>query len=368
MADLIGTATIRVDMPTTAATRAIRRMATQAETPLRNLQRRVSEVSSELASLRGTTVGITVDDQTTAGIASVRTAVNDLQRLGPVRIPVQINDSTRRGARTVQTTVARLQRLGPIRIGADIDVDAAATAAAAAALRDLQQAARSAARSLGTLATRATTATAALVALGAAARSLRGDMDDLDSSIRRTGAGMTGLRGRLGTLSTSATSAGSAMGGAARAALLLAPALVPIAAQALPIAASVGAATTAVIAFAAAAGGQIAALTEAAEAEKKYDEAVKEHGVSSREAGQAQLAYARTVEGMPAPTRTAAAASVRSSLAGSTADEAPCETRTLSPSLSPSSRHSVAGRWAMGGFASAVSCSEGARRTSASAM
>uniref|UniRef100_UPI000CD50FA9 hypothetical protein n=1 Tax=Streptomyces sp. SM1 TaxID=402229 RepID=UPI000CD50FA9 len=147
-----------------------------------------------------------------------------------------------------------------------------------------------------------------LVALGAAARSLRGDMDDLDGSIRRAGAGMGGLRGRLGTVTTAAGSAGSAMGGAARAALLLAPALIPIAAQALPIAASVGAATVAVGAFAVAAAGQASAISEAAEAEKKYNEAVKEHGANSREAGQAQLAYARSVSDMPAPTRRAAAA------------------------------------------------------------
>lgn len=308
MADLIGTATIRVDMPTTAATRAIRRMATQAEGPLRNLQRRVSEVRTELGRLRGTTVGIAVDDQTRAGIASVRTAVNDLKRLGPVRIPVQINDGTRRGARTVQTTVASLQRLGPVRIDADVNVDPIATANAASALRDLQTAARGTARTLGTLATRATTATAALVALGAAARTLRGDMDDLDGSIRRTGGGMTALRGRLGTLSTGASAASDSMKGLLHTALLLSPALLPIAAQAAPIAVALTAATTAVVAFVAAAGGQISALSEASKAEKKYTDAVREHGTGSKEAGQAQIAYARTVADMPAPTRKAAAA------------------------------------------------------------
>src|SRR5690606_35786619 len=112
----------------------------------------------------------------------------------------------------------------------------------------------------------------------------------------------------LGTVSTAAAGAGSAMGGAVQAALLLAPALVPIAAQALPIAASVGAAAVAVGAFGAAVAGQVSALSEAADAEKKYTEAVREHGAGSKEAGQAQLAYARTVADMPAPTRKAAAA------------------------------------------------------------
>lgn len=308
MAELIGTATIRVDMDTTAATRAIRQFTTQGNSRLRSLQSRVTAVSRALASVGDRTIAFTVDDRTSAGVTSVRTAVRDLQRLGPVRIPVQINDSTRRGARTVQTTVARLQRLGPIRVGADIDVDPTVAAAAAAALRDLQQAARGTARALTTLTTRATTATAALTALGAAARTLRGDMDDLDGSIRRTGAGMTGLRGRLGTLSAGAGAAGRAMGALRTAALLLGPALIPIAAQAGPIAAGLGAATVAVIAFAGAAAGQVVAISEAADAGKKYKEAVEEHGRTSKEAAEADIAWQRQLAEMPPQTRVAAAA------------------------------------------------------------
>lgn len=308
MAELLGTATIRVDMDTTAAARAIRQFTTRGNSQLRTLQNRVNSVSRTLARVGDHTIAVTVDDRTSAGAAMVRTAIRDLQKLGPVRIPVQINDGTRRGARTVQTTVARLQRLGPIRIGADIDVDPAAAAAAAAALRDLQQAARGAARALGTLATRATTATAALAALGAAARSLRGDMDDLDGSIRRTGDGMNGLRGRLGTVSTAASNASSAMGGLVQTALLLSPALIPIAVQAAPIAASLTAATVALGAFGAAAAGQISHLSEVAEAEKKHKEAIDEHGSTSKQAADAQAAWLRQVEKLPPQTRVAAAA------------------------------------------------------------
>lgn len=370
MADLIGTATIRVDMPTTAAVRQIRRFATQGEGQLRGLQNRISTVAREMRSIGDRTVRVTVDDRTRAGATAVRTAVADLQRLGPVRIPVQINDGTRRGATAVQTTVARLQRLGPVkipvtiddqtrasatatttalarlralgpvripvqvvdgtrrgvravqtavaqlrrlspvRISADIDVDAAATTTASAALRDLQQAARGTARALGTLATRATTATAALVALGAAARTLRGDMDDLDGSIRRTGAGMTGLRGRLGTVSTSASSAGSAMDKLKTAALLLSPALVPIAAQAihiLPLAGAFGAAAGAVAAFGVAVAGQIGSLSEAADAEKKAADAADKYGARSKQAAEAQAAHQKVLAGLPPATRKAAA-------------------------------------------------------------
>ncbi|MCZ4515697.1 hypothetical protein O3Q52_47845, partial [Streptomyces sp. ActVer] len=278
MADLIGTASIRVDMSTTAAGRAVRLFAGRTESQMRSAERSVSRVDAALRGLRGASVAVGVDDRTAAGAASVR------------------------------ATVRNLQRLGPVQLSARLDTDTTEIANTAAALRGLQDAARGTARALGTLATRATTATAALVALGAAARSLRGDMDDLDGSIRRTGDGMTGLRGRLGTVTTSASSAGDAMGALSKGAALLAPALIPIAVQAAPIAAGLTAATVAIGAFAAAAAGQISAIKEASEAEKTYKDAVAEHGAASRQAGQAQLAYQRSVSDMPHPTRVAAAA------------------------------------------------------------
>lgn len=91
-------------------------------------------------------------------------------------------------------------------------------------------------------------------------------------------------------------------------ALSLAPALIPIAAQAAPIAASVGAAGAAIGVFAAAAAGQVTALTEAGEAEKKYQDAIAAHGRASKQATDAQAAYVRSVQKMPPATREAAAA------------------------------------------------------------
>lgn len=91
------------------------------------------------------------------------------------------------------------------------------------------------------------------------------------------------------------------------AAIQLSPALIPIAAQAAPIAVGVGAAAAAVGAFAAAAGGQVVALTEAADAETKYKQAVDQHGAASKEALQAQAEYVRQVKTMPPATREAAA-------------------------------------------------------------
>lgn len=89
--------------------------------------------------------------------------------------------------------------------------------------------------------------------------------------------------------------------------LLLSPALIPIAAAAAPIAASVGAAAVAVGAFSAAAAGQVVAIGEANEAEKKYTDAVKEHGKASKEATEAEKAYLTAVQKLPPATRQAAA-------------------------------------------------------------
>lgn len=92
------------------------------------------------------------------------------------------------------------------------------------------------------------------------------------------------------------------------AAITLAPALIPIAVQAAPIAAGAGAAAVAVAAFGAAAAGQVAAVNEAADAEKKYQDAIAEHGDTSKQAIDAQAAYVRQIEKMPAASRTTAAA------------------------------------------------------------
>ncbi|MFJ8538186.1 hypothetical protein [Streptomyces sp. NPDC093591] len=278
MADLIGTARIRVDMPTTAAVQSIRRMARQAEGPLRQLQRRIAQAGAELGRLSGAAVAVNIDDQTAAGSASVRAAVRELQRLGPIQI------------------------------SASLDTDATDIAATTSALRGLQDATRGTSRTLATLTTRATAAAAALGLLGTAARTLRGDMDDLDGAIRRTGDGMTALRARLGTVTLSSNDSSRALSALKSAALVLAPALIPIAAQAAPIAAGLTAAGVAVAVFGAAVGGQIAKLSEASDAEKKYKDAVEEHGAASAEAAKAQIAYQRTVQDMPQPTRTAAAA------------------------------------------------------------
>lgn len=141
---------------------------------------------------------------------------------------------------------------------------------------------------------------------------------ELDRLARHADGRLRDMRGRftsesrlIGTAFNRAAGGGGAFSGALdklkSAAIGLTPALIPIAVQAAPIAASVGAASVAIGAFAAAAGGQVAAITEASEAEKKYQDAIAEHGRTSKQAIDAQAAYVRSVKDMPPATREAAA-------------------------------------------------------------
>ena len=141
---------------------------------------------------------------------------------------------------------------------------------------------------------------------------------ELDRLARHADGRLRDMRGRftsesrlIGTAFNRAAGGGSLFDGALqklkRTAITLSPALIPIAAQAAPIAAGLGAASVAIGVFAAAAGGQVAELSEASEAEKKYQDAMAEHGRSSKQAVDAQAAYVRSVKDMPPATREAAA-------------------------------------------------------------
>jgi hypothetical protein len=145
-----------------------------------------------------------------------------------------------------------------------------------------------------------------------AARALRDFSRTTDGRLRDMRGRFVSESRLMGTAFNRAAGGGTLFTGALdklkRTAITLTPALIPIAAQAAPIAAGVGAATVAIGAFAAAAGGQVAAMAEAADAEKKYKDAIDEHGAASKEAIQAQAAYVRQVKDMPPATREAAAA------------------------------------------------------------
>ncbi|MER6098336.1 hypothetical protein ABT154_21260 [Streptomyces sp. NPDC001728] len=90
--------------------------------------------------------------------------------------------------------------------------------------------------------------------------------------------------------------------------LTLIPAAIPLAAAIAPIAATTAAAGAGLAVFGLAAGRQVAAMTEAAAAEKKYTDAVEQSGARSQEAVKAQISYAKHMAQLPPATRQAAAA------------------------------------------------------------
>jgi len=253
MAELIGDAEIRIDMNTTAAAQSIRTFRT-----------RLSNTNTALTSL-------------TTRAAAAASALDSLK------------DSAQDASRALRTLRGRVQ-------------------AAADALGELRDNARTASTSLRTMTTRADGANQRLGDLGDRTRTLRSDLDGLNGTLTTTGAGLTGLRGRLGTLSTSTDSTRLSTSNLATALVALGSAAIPIAAATVPIAASAAAAGAAVAAFGVAIGGQVVAMVEASEAQKKYDDAVSKHGRFSKEAAEAERAYLQAVEEMPPATRRAAAA------------------------------------------------------------
>jgi hypothetical protein len=93
-----------------------------------------------------------------------------------------------------------------------------------------------------------------------------------------------------------------------KSAISLAPAAIPAAASLAPIAAGAGAVAIASLAMGAALIPQISALSEASEAQTKYEDAVAKSGARSEEATKAHAEYLRTVSALPPATREAAAA------------------------------------------------------------
>ncbi|MFD3516332.1 hypothetical protein [Streptomyces sp. NPDC058657] len=327
----------------------------------------MTAVQGNLAALQGhgpVRLSATLNDDTGPGAATIRAAVRELQTLSPVRLSATLDDDTGPGVAAVRGALRDLQQLSPVRILTQFDGDPAQAAATAAAIRDIQQnaadarttltqlsagataaavalntaqraandladvlrvlraRAAAAADALDDLAVRALAAVGGLQGLGDAARgadghlnalsvrtrALGGDLDDLNGRLTRITGGLTGLRGSLTTTAGATDTAGNRMSALIVLAVSLATALLPIAAAAVPIAAGLGAAGVAVGAFGLAIGAQIKHLTDAAEAQTEYEDAVAEHGATSAKAAEADAARQRVLAKMPEPTREAAAA------------------------------------------------------------
>lgn len=304
-----------------------------------------------------------LDDQTAAGLASIQAAMATAEALSPLDLKATLDDRTGPGVAAVSTAIARLKALSPVTLDINVTGDSTQITTAATAMRDLrgnatsasrgvrslgtsstataaalnavQNAAQDASRALRTLRARAAACAAALDDLAVRARAastslrslntaaqrsdtrlgtlsdrtrtLRTDMDDLDGSLTRVGGRMGALRGSLGTLGSSVGGTHGNMRKLIVAAITLGTALIPIAAAAAPIALGMTAAAAGVGVFGAAIGGQIATMVTLAEAQKKYEEAVEEHGKSSAQATTAEKAYLKELDKMPPATRQAAA-------------------------------------------------------------
>ncbi|MET7475059.1 hypothetical protein ABZT17_11960 [Streptomyces sp. NPDC005648] len=131
--------------------------------------------------------------------------------------------------------------------------------------------------------------------------------DELSRLFDRAGDASDRLARRLSRLDQDSKAGGKALEELKKAALLLAPAAIPAAASLAPIAAGAGTVAVAVAAMGAALIPQISALSDAADAQKKYDDAVKKNGASSQQAIQAQILYAESMAALPPATRKAAA-------------------------------------------------------------
>ncbi|RSN55613.1 hypothetical protein DMH12_15460 [Streptomyces sp. WAC 04229] len=84
------------------------------------------------------------------------------------------------------------------------------------------------------------------------------------------------------------------------------PLIAGVAANLAPLAGMLAATGGAATAFGIALAGQIEPMSEVADAEKKYQEAVRDNGRSSKEAMEAQLAYQRVLADLPPETQKAA--------------------------------------------------------------
>ncbi|MFE6126723.1 hypothetical protein ACFQ6Q_00400 [Streptomyces sp. NPDC056437] len=291
-----------------AARARLRRLASQAAGASRDLRRLADEAERaerRLSSLdRSTRIRVGLDDRTGPGLASLRATLTDLRRMGPINLTADLD------ARNVAAAAAafRAVRDEVQTTSRTLTVMATRARALANSLDELRTAALAAAGGLLTLRSAAAHADGQLRSLSTSTRALRSDLDDLDGSLTR-------ITGRLTTVTTGTRTLGGGAAGTSRnirgliaGALLLGTALIPIAAATVPLAAGMVAAGAGVGVFGAAIAGQIKSLTEASEAETKYQEAVEEHGAHSKEAAEAQLAYSKQMAKMPPATRETAAA------------------------------------------------------------
>jgi len=127
-------------------------------------------------------------------------------------------------------------------------------------------------------------------------RDVNGQLRDMRGRFVAEGNAMSGAMNRVA----------ASIGGVRGSIIPLTAAAAPLAAALAPIAAKAAGAGLAVGAFGAAVAGQISSLSEAAEAQKKYTDAVAQHGRGSQQAAEAARMVGASLAGMPYGTARAA--------------------------------------------------------------
>ncbi|MGY5127271.1 hypothetical protein [Streptomyces nigrescens] len=270
-----------------------------------HLRDEVNDALTAAAAGQGLGVDLTIRDS-----MQLRRDVTDAVRWASmghrITVPVEIDD-------TQLSAAGSSAALGGLREAADEVSEALRTlrrrsASASSELDELRTHVLAAAVGMRSLNTAALRADGRLETISTRSRTLRTELDELDGSVQRVGGNLGALRGSLGSVGSSSQNASGGMRDLLVIAGGLSTALVPIAASAVPIATTLGAAGAAAGAFGIAIAGQVSALGDAADAQTKYDDAVRDHGATSKEAAQAQQALQAQLAAMPAPTRQASAA------------------------------------------------------------
>ncbi|MFD5848288.1 hypothetical protein [Streptomyces chartreusis] len=118
---------------------------------------------------------------------------------------------------------------------------------------------------------------------------------------------LNGLNGTLNSTAASASSSSSSSGGLLKSLLMLSPAVVPLLATLAPLPGILASSATSAAAFGIAVAGQLGPIGDATEAEKAYQDAVREHGAGSTEAATAQLNYQKQLATLSPEAQEAAA-------------------------------------------------------------
>ncbi|WP_433893032.1 hypothetical protein [Streptomyces sp. CA-111067] len=309
-----------------------------ANLSIKSMKRSADDTALALDSLRTSagdiTVRATIHDDTTTGADQVKAAIDDLKRLGPVRLDVtfsgaagditatsdslrSLKDNARDAGLSTQTlgtraevSAAKLELLKVAAGGAADKLDELRNhaALAAVALAELRARAASSATAVGSLRNRADAAGSRVTVLSGHTRTLTADLDTMGTSATHAGGSLSGLSGRIGSVSSSSNQASGSASHLTGALLSLAPAAVPVAASLAPMVAATGAAVIGLAALGAAVIPQVKKLSDLSAAMDTLASAQGQAGAASKKSIEEQQKASAALAGVPEETKRAAAA------------------------------------------------------------